>query len=45
MLQIPLLGTPIVTVFCTCKNKVIKITRFSSEVVLRTTKHTMIYPS
>jgi hypothetical protein len=31
-------------IFCTGKNKVIKITCFSSEMVLQTTKHTMIYP-
>jgi hypothetical protein len=33
-----------VSVFCTSKNRVVKITHSSSEVVLRTTKHTMIYP-
>jgi hypothetical protein len=45
MLQIPLRGVPTVSVFCTSKNKVVKITHSSSEVVLRTTKDTMIYPS
>jgi hypothetical protein len=44
MLQISLLGVPTVKVFCTGKNSVLKITCSSSEVVLRTTKHTMIYP-
>jgi hypothetical protein len=33
-----------VDVFYTGKNGVVKIACFSSEVVLRTTKHTMIYP-
>jgi hypothetical protein len=33
-----------VSVFCTGKNRVVKITRSSSEMVLQTTKHTMIYP-
>jgi hypothetical protein len=33
-----------VGVFCTDKNRVVKIEHFSSEVVLLTTKHTMIYP-
>jgi hypothetical protein len=31
--------------FCTGKNRVVKITRSSSEMVLRTIKHTMIYIS
>jgi hypothetical protein len=31
-------------VFYTGKNRVVKILRFSSEMVLRTTKHIMIYP-
>jgi hypothetical protein len=30
--------------FCTGKNRVVKITHSSFEMVLRTTKHTMIYP-
>jgi hypothetical protein len=34
-----------VSVFCTGKSRVFKITHFSFEVVLRTTKHTVIYPS
>jgi hypothetical protein len=33
-----------VSVFCTGKNRVVKIARSSSEMVLQTTKHTMIYP-
>jgi hypothetical protein len=33
-----------VDVFCTGENRVVKITRSSSEMVLRTIKHTMIYP-
>jgi hypothetical protein len=45
MLQIPLPGVPTISVFCTDKNIVVKITRSSSEMVLRTTKHTIIYPS
>jgi S-methylmethionine-dependent homocysteine/selenocysteine methylase len=45
MLQILLPGPPTVGVFCTSKKKVAKITRSSSEVVLRTTKHIMIYPN
>jgi hypothetical protein len=44
MLQIPLLGAPTVSVFYTGKNMVVKIACSNSEVVLRTTKHTMIYP-
>jgi hypothetical protein len=44
-MQIPLLGAPIVSVFYTNKNWVVKITRSSFKVVLQTTKHTMIYPS
>jgi hypothetical protein len=34
-----------VVVFCTGKNRVVNITRSNSEMVLRTTKHTMIYPA
>jgi hypothetical protein len=34
-----------VGVFCTGKNMVVKITRYSSKMVLRTTKHMMTYPS
>jgi hypothetical protein len=34
----------VVDVFYTGKNRVVKITHSSFEVVLRTTKHTMIYP-
>jgi hypothetical protein len=30
--------------FCTSKNMVVKITHSSSKMVLRTIKHTMIYP-
>jgi hypothetical protein len=33
-----------VSVFYTRKNRVVKIVHSSSEVVLRTTKHTIIYP-
>jgi hypothetical protein len=33
-----------VSVFCADKNRVVKIARSSSEMVLQTTKHTMIYP-
>jgi hypothetical protein len=33
-----------VSVFCAGKNRVVKIARSSSEMVLQTTKHTMIYP-
>jgi hypothetical protein len=33
-----------VGVFCTGKNRVVKIARSSSEMVIRTIKHTMIYP-
>jgi hypothetical protein len=33
-----------VGVFCTGKNRVINIVRFSSMIVLQTMKHTMIYP-
>jgi hypothetical protein len=32
---------PFVDVFCTRKNRVVKITHSSFEMVLRTTKHTM----
>jgi hypothetical protein len=34
----------IVGVFCTGKSRVVKIVRSSFEMVLRTIKHTMIYP-
>jgi hypothetical protein len=44
MLQISLPGVPTVGVFYTSKNMVVKIVHSSSEKVLRTTKHTMIYP-
>jgi hypothetical protein len=44
MLQITLPSSPTISVFCTSKNRVVKILCSSSEVVLRTTKHTMIYP-
>jgi hypothetical protein len=44
MLEIPFPSVPAVGVFFTGKNKVVKIISSSSEVVLRTTKHTMIYP-
>jgi hypothetical protein len=36
--------TTIVGVFYTVKNMVVKIVRSSSKVILRTTKHIMIYP-
>jgi hypothetical protein len=39
------IGKQYVGVFSTDKNRVVKITRFSSEMVLQTTKHTVIYPS
>jgi hypothetical protein len=45
MLQINLPDTLIVSVFYTGKNRVVKIMHSSSEVVLRTIKHTMIYSS
>jgi hypothetical protein len=45
MLQILLPSTPIVGVFCTSKNRVVKIVHSNFEMVLQTTKHTMIYPS
>jgi hypothetical protein len=35
----------VIGVFCTDKNIVVKIMHSSYEMVLRTTKHTMIYPS
>jgi hypothetical protein len=35
---------PSIGVFCTDKNMVVKIAYSSSEMVLRTTKHIMIYP-
>jgi hypothetical protein len=44
MLQIPLPAIPTIGVLCIGKNRVVKITCSSSEVVLRTTKNTMIYP-
>jgi hypothetical protein len=34
-----------VGVFCTSKNRVVKIAHSSFEVVLRTTKHMVFYPS
>jgi hypothetical protein len=34
----------LVGVFCTNKNRVVKIACSNCEIVLRTTKHTMIYP-
>jgi hypothetical protein len=34
----------LVSVFCTGKNMLVKIVCSSSEVVLRTTKNTVIYP-
>jgi hypothetical protein len=37
----PMIG---VDVFCTCKNRVIKIMHSSSEMVLRTINHIIIYP-
>jgi hypothetical protein len=45
MLQFPLPGAPTVGVFFIGKNKVVKIAHSSFEVVLRTTKHIMIYLS
>jgi hypothetical protein len=45
MLQRPLPSVLTVGVFYTGKNRVVKITCSSSEVVLQTTKHIMIYPS
>jgi hypothetical protein len=44
-MQIPLPGVPTIGVFCINKNKVAKITRSSSEVVLRTIEHMVIYPA
>jgi hypothetical protein len=44
MLQIPLPSMPTIDVFCTDKNRVVKIMCSSSEMILQTTKHTMIYP-
>jgi hypothetical protein len=38
-------GWLIVGVVCIDKNRVVKITYSSSEMVLQTIKHTMIYPS
>jgi hypothetical protein len=43
MLQVPLPGAPTVGVFTPARYKVVKITYSYSEVVLRTTKHTMVY--
>jgi hypothetical protein len=43
-MQISLPGAQTISVFCTGKNKEVKITPSSSEMVLQTTKHTMIYP-
>jgi hypothetical protein len=40
----PLPDAPTIGIFCTGKNRVVKITHSSSDIVLRTTKHTMIYP-
>jgi hypothetical protein len=37
-------GVQTVGVFCTDKNRVVKIECSSSDVVLRTTKHAVIYP-
>jgi hypothetical protein len=37
-------GIKLIGVFCTGKNGVVKIMCFSFEMVLQTTKHTMIYP-
>jgi uncharacterized membrane protein (Fun14 family) len=45
MLKIPLPGVPTVSVFYTANYGVVKIARSSSEMVLQTMKHTMIYPS
>jgi hypothetical protein len=45
MLQIPLPGAPTIDVFCIGNNRVVKIAHSNSEVVLRTTKHVVIYPS
>jgi hypothetical protein len=45
MLQIPLPGASTVGVFRIGKNTLVKIMRSSSEVVLRNTNHTVIYPS
>jgi hypothetical protein len=44
MLQIPLPGMPTISVFASARYKVVKIAHSCSEMVLRTTKHTMIYP-
>jgi hypothetical protein len=44
-LQIPLPSMPTVNIFYTSKNRVVNIVRSSSEMVLRTTKHIIIYPS
>jgi hypothetical protein len=37
--------TNLLVFFCTGKNRMVKIMRSSFEMVLRTTKHTMIYPA
>jgi hypothetical protein len=42
--QILVPSAPTVGIFYTWKNMVVKITPSNSEVVLQTTKHTMIYP-
>jgi hypothetical protein len=42
--QLRYMAPTLVGVFCTSKNKMVKITRSNSEVVLRTIKHIMIYP-
>jgi hypothetical protein len=34
----------LISVFCTDKNRVVKIVCSNSEIVLQTTKHTIIYP-
>jgi hypothetical protein len=44
MLHIPLPHVPTIGVFCTGPNRVINIACSSSEMVLRTTKHSMIQP-
>jgi hypothetical protein len=40
----PFLSHQLSVFFCTGKNKVVKVVRSNSEIVLRTTMHTMIYP-
>jgi hypothetical protein len=44
VIHIGLVGIGFVGVFFTDKNRVVKIARSSSEMVLRSTEHTMIYP-